>query len=460
MDTNQNLSYFGERFEIKFWNQIIGKRLLKGKEVFREVDFGLMLIPVLKVSHFSFSQSKTLLLLIKEYYERYRSIPFYDTLREVYASNPKYSDDKETFFQFLNDIENVVIENVDYIRGSAKFFIQQQNFFVTVREIEKKLKEGKTSSFEDIVNDVRKSIEVNDLNKKPLLLNSETFVPVDDNTRIPISTGLGVSFDSVISGGLSRGDLGVVGAGYGVGKTTYSAVVCSAAFLQGKTVLYIYFEGAQDQLISKFQAHWTGLSINETRKKGNKAIVGMECKKFLKKGENVGGNLIIKKLDAINTKWSDVEQTMFYIENVMGKKLDLLVIDYLDCIKGDKEYGESTYLAGPEVLRKIENAIDEDHFNCAAWVLIQGKKDTYGVKDVEPAMLGGSVDLLKIAHLLMTIGKDSEQMTNQSANINVWKNRLGDGRVKYENTIFDNAKVKIKIEDFNLVTTFEKKKKE
>lgn len=453
----ENLSYFGERFELKLLNQIIGKRLLKGKEIFRDVEFGLTLLPILNESHFSINTSKVLLNIIKEYYVKYHSIPFYDTIREIYSIGNK---DKQIFFQFLDDIENVAIENIDHIRNSAKTFIQQQNFFSSVKTIEKQLKEGKISSFDEAVDKVRKSIEINDLNKKPLILNSETFKTVDDTSRVPISTGLGQAFDSALSGGPSRGDLCVVGAGYGVGKTTFSAVACSHAFLQGKTVFYAYFEGAQDQLISKFQAHWTGLEINETRKKRNKDLVEMECKAYLQKGEKMGGKLIIKKFDAINTYWSNVEQTLFYIEKVLGNKIDLIVIDYLECIKSEEHYGDKSYLSGPEVLRKIENSIDADHFNCGAWVLIQGKKDTYGVKDLDPTMLGGSVDLLKIAHVLITIGKDHNQMMDGKANINFWKNRLGDGRVKFEDVVFDNAKVKIKVEDFNIVTSFEKNKKD
>lgn len=454
----ENLSFFGEKFEIKFWNQIIGRRILKGKELFRDVDFGIVLMPILHKEHFSLPFSKSLLDIIQDYYQKYRSIPFYDTIREIYSGQDK--KDKEIFFQFLDDIEHVIIENIDHIRNSAKSFIQEKNFFNSVKKIEKDLKDGKISSFEDAVEKVRKSIEVNDLNKKPLVLSSDTFTTVDDTNRVPISVGLGATFDAAISGGPSRGDLCVLGAGYGVGKTTFAVAACSAAFMQGKTVFYAYFEGAQDQLISKFQAHWTGLEINETRKKRNKDVVEMQCKSYLKKGEKNGGKLIIKKFDAINTKWSNIEQTLFYVEKVMGEKLDLLVIDYLECIKGDESYGEKQYLAGPEVLRKIENAIDEDHFNCAAWILIQGKKDTYGIKDLEPNSLGGSVDLLKIAHVLVTVGKDNTQMLEGQGNINFWKNRLGQGRIKYENVVFNNAQVKIVVEDFNIVNTFEKPKKD
>lgn len=453
----KNLSYFGEKFEIKLWNQIVGKRILKGKEIYRDVEFGAMLLPILKQEHFSNSASKSLFKIVKGYYDKYRSIPFYDTVREIYSSQ---TQDREVFFQFLDDIENVAIENIDHIRNSAKTFIQQQNFFTSVHSIEKDLKEGKINSFDEAVDKVRRSIEINDLNRKPLILSSESFTSVDDTSRVPISTGLGVAFDSALGGGPSRGDLCVMGAGYGVGKTTFSVIACSAAFLQGKTVLYAYFEGAQDQLISKFQAHWTGLEINETRKKKNKEFVESQCKAYLKRGEKVGGKLIINKFDTINTYWSNIEQTMFYIEKVLGHKIDLIVIDYLECIKSEEQFGEKQYLAGPEVLRKIENAIDAEHFNCGAWVLIQGKKDTYGVKDLDPTMLGGSVDLLKIAHVLMTVGKDHDQMTSGKGNINFWKNRLGQGRIKYDDVIFDNAKVKIVVEDFNIVNTFEKTKKE
>lgn len=461
MDLNEtlDLGVFGEKFEIKFFNQLIGRRLLKGKELYRDVEYGVSMIGILNPKHFSLPFSKTLLEIIKGYYVEYRSIPFYDTVREIYSA--KYGTDREVFFQFLNDIEHVVIENADHVKDNARNFIQQQNFIHIVESVKNEWKKGKIKDGDSAVEKVRKAIEINDTSKKPLLISSETFKLVDDTTRIPIPTGLGKPFDDAIKGGPSRGDLILVGAGTGVGKTTFSAVIATTAFLEGKTVFYAFFEGTQNDLFSKLQANWSGFSIDESMNVKNKHIIETHCKSILRKGEEVGGKFIVKKFDAIDTHWSNIEQALFHVEKVQGYKLDLIIIDYLECIKGDKnDYGDKDYLAGPEVLRKIEDAISETNFNCAAWVLLQGKKGTHGIRDLEPSMLSGSGDLQKITHVMMTIGKDEEQILSGKANINIWKNRLGSGRVKFDDVKFDNSRVKIKVEDHNVTSAYEKNPKQ
>jgi hypothetical protein len=75
-------------------------------------------------------------------------------------------------------------------------------------------------------------------------------------------------------------------------------------------------------------------------------------------------------------------------------------------------------------------------------------------------MLSGSGDLQKITHVMMTIGKDEEQILSGKANINIWKNRLGSGRVKFDDVKFDNSRVKIKVEDHNVTSAYEKNPKQ
>lgn len=455
-----NLSYLGERFEIKFLNQIIGSRFMKGKEIFRDAQYGMSVLGILTPEIFNLSYSKTVLNIIKNYYEKYHTIPFYDTLNELICTTIKDADEKETLNQFLKDINTVIVENKEHIKNSAKTFIQQQNFALALENAQKELRNGKMDSFVAAADLIRKSIQVNDITQKPTQILSDEFEVVNDESRNPISSGMGDPMDKAMNGGLSRGEMGIFGAGYKVGKTTYGMVQATKAFSLGKTVLYIGFEDTEQQLRSKLQACWTGLEINEARKIKNKEFVEKTCKKFIKKCEDNGGKLFLKKFDPINTKWGDIESYLYYMENIMEVKIDMLIFDYLECINSNKQYAaEQWYLVGPEILREIENAIQPSRFNCAAWVFLQGKKDTYGVSDVEPTELGGSVKILQIGHILITVGKSQEQVTNGRANINIWGSRLGVGRMQFKDCIFDNARVNIKIEDENMVGDFQKNKK-
>lgn len=453
------LTYLGEKFEIKLLKEIIGKRFLKGKEIYRDSQYGFSILNILEEKHFNLEYSKILLRIIKEYYAKYRSIPFYDTLKELIAIN--YSNQKDILYQFLSDVDSVIIENVDHIRDSGKTFIQQQNFSAAVKEFEKRLKLGQVKSFEEGVDIIRRAIQVNNINQKATIISSDTFTVVGDETRMPIPSGIGVCFDKRLNGGLSRGDLGIYGAGTKVGKTTFAVSQVSEAFKNGKTVVYCYFEGKEDEeIIGKLQASWSGLTINEAKKIKNKAMVEMECKRFIKNAEDRGGNLIMRKFDSLNTKWADIENFLYNLEKIDGYKIDMVLIDYLELVQPTKQYGENNWhQAAPDILREIENVIAKDKLNCACWVFIQGTKNTNGISDLDLLMMGGSAKIAQIAHVIILVGKSFEQGANGTANLNIIGSRIGDAPVRFKDIKYDNARVKIYVEDENIVTDFQKPKR-
>lgn len=459
MQQEQNLTYLGEKFEPKFWKEFIGRRIEKGKEVFRDCNFGLSILNILEEKHFHLEYSKMLLQLIKKFYEKYKTIPFYDTLRELVST--EFPNQKQTFYQFLSDVESVVIDNSDFIRESAEGLIKQQNFSAAVKEFEKRLKLGKAKSFEEGVDLIRRAIQVNNSLNKATQIKSESFEVVTDANRIPIPTGMGKCFDDRIKGGLSRGDLGVFCAGTKVGKTTFAAIQASQAFKEGKTVVYIYFEGKESsEIIGKFQAVWSGLTIDESKVEKNKSYVTKECKKFIKNAEERQGKLFLKKFDSVKTTWPQIESFLYNLEIVEGNKIDMVLIDYLELIQPvtDRDYGDKVYDAHADILREIENLIDEKRMNCAAWVFVQGTKDTNGKEDLTLENMGGSRRIPQIAHLLVMVGKSFEQAEKGLSTMKILGNRLG-YTAKFKDIIYDNAKVKIYVEDVNIVNTVEKPKK-
>jgi len=68
--------------------------------------------------------------------------------------------------------------------------------------------------------------------------------------RQTIPTGIG-AIDSLTGGGLGKGEIGVILAPSGVGKTTALTIIANTAFEQEKNVAHIVFEDSKDDIKRK-----------------------------------------------------------------------------------------------------------------------------------------------------------------------------------------------------------------
>jgi KaiC/GvpD/RAD55 family RecA-like ATPase len=85
---------------------------------------------------------------------------------------------------------------------------------------------------------------------------------LDDDYRHPIPMGI-PGIDNLLKGGLAKGELGVILAPTGVGKTTVLTKICNHAFNLGYNVLQIFFEDNPKIIQRKHFTLWTGIAPDE-----------------------------------------------------------------------------------------------------------------------------------------------------------------------------------------------------
>ena len=65
-----------------------------------------------------------------------------------------------------------------------------------------------------------------------------------------------------MNGGLSKTELGVVVAPFGVGKTTLATKMANSAFNHGYNVLQVFFEDQPKVIKRKHYSCWTNIELN------------------------------------------------------------------------------------------------------------------------------------------------------------------------------------------------------
>ena len=109
-----------------------------------------------------------------------------------------------------------------------------------------------------------------------------------DDFRHPVGTGIS-GIDNITDGGLSKGELGVVLAPFGVGKSTVLTKFANTAYNLGHNVVQIIFEYNPKVIQRKHISCWTGIELNELSQRKE------EVQEKLKGFKTGRGKLIIKK---------------------------------------------------------------------------------------------------------------------------------------------------------------------
>ena len=155
--------------------------------------------------------------------------------------------------------------------------------------------------------------------------------------------------------------------------------------------------------------------------------------------ETVTNKLILKKLpsDSLN-----ISQIKNQIRKMIaeGFKIDLVVLDYIDCINPDKVLGDEWKSEG-SVMRGFESLCHE--LNIVGWTATQGNRSSISSDVVTTDQMGGSIKKAQVGHVIISVAKTLQQKEMNLATIAITKSRIGKDGIVFENYKFDNEMLEI-----------------
>lgn len=133
-----------------------------------------------------------------------------------------------------------------------------------------------------------------------------------------------------------------------------------------------------------------------------------------------------------------------------GFKPDLVIIDYFECLKPERDsnYSDSEWTKEGVTMRKLESICNEK--NIAIWVPVQGTKGSIGADFVGLMHAGGSVSKVQIGHVVITLARTDDQKSQGRLNMYIQKLRaVKIGRDKFINVQFNNGTGKFDMSDMD-----------
>ena len=383
---------------------------------------------------------------VMKYYDEKGKVPSYDILDVLLMEKAKTSIEREEFKSLLNIMkEDKILSDLhDMKEHAVRFFKQQETIKLSnkiLQSIEAGYDDDKLRALLDDAKDILVPTD-NDLGASPVDYMEEIF---NDEDAEKVPTGY-FELDAVLGGGLQKGNVGLLAAHTGAGKTTFSTAMAVQAAIQGYKVLQIVFEESEKDIIKKQYACLTKDYVSNMSKKRISEQTKAEVRRWM---PIVSQNIIVKRLQNTKTTWEEVENYIFNLIMVKNFNPDVIFIDYFDCLKHTTDMRLTQVQAATRCIKKIDDFAKTHKY--AIWVMQQTNRQgaqaaTKG--DVE-GNIQGAFAVQQTTAVNMYLTKSEEEKTTNKATLTLKKNRQG-CLCTFESFYFNNGTLQI---DMSTATT-------
>ena len=248
-------------------------------------------------------------------------------------------------------------------------------------------------------------------------------------------------FNKITKGGLPNKTLNIALAGTGVGKSLFMCHVAASVLLQGKNVLYITLEMAEERIAERIDANLLNIPIQD--------ITDLPKSMFEKKVNNVAqktqGSLIIKEYPTASAHAGHFRSLLNELALKKSFRPDIIFIDYLNiCSSSRYRAGSSvnSYTVVKSIAEELRGLAVE--FNVPIVSATQTTRSGYGSSDVELTDTSESFGLPATADLMFALISTSELEELGQILVKQLKNRYNDPTVNKRFVIgIDRAKMRL-----------------
>ena len=393
-----NLSKFGQSFQSK----VVSALLTDDK-------FLDTLSEILNPRFFESEANKWIVGEIVDYHEEFRKPPTLDVFK---AQVSKLDNEilKTTVVEQLRHVFTQVGNvDLDYIKKEFTSFCRNQNLKNVILQSVDLLKAGNFDRIKDLVDKAMKVGTETDLGHDYI---EDYDLRAEDVKRDTVQTDW-KPINDLMDGGLGPGELGVVVAPSGVGKTWILTALGASAVRQGLSVVHYTMELSENYVGQRYDTVFT--KIPSADLKDNKEEVKSKIK-------SLNGKLMIKYFPP---KGVSVKKLQQHIDKMIAtdNKPDVIIVDYADLLLSYSNKSDSTYAEQGGVYIDLRGMSGE--LGIPIWTASQTNRSAIDSEVIEADKIADSYAKVMNADFIMSWSRKSKDKLNNTARAHIMKNRFG-----------------------------------
>ena len=413
------------------------------KGLLHDENYTRKVLPYVKDEYFETTVGRTYFELCKEHFSRYNECP---SKESIYVALEELSGVSEEEFRGIGEVAESLFEQTetkrDWLIDETEKWCKERAVYLALLE-SISIHDGKTDKTRDSI---------------PSLLTDALAVSFDPHVghdylsdykerydfyhlkEERISFGLDY-FDKITKGGIPNKTLNIALAGTGVGKSLFMCSFASSCLLQGKNVLYITLEMAEERIAERIDANLLNVNIQD--------IIDVPLPNFETKVTNIQkktqGQLFVKEYPTASAHSGHFDALLKELQLKKSFSPDIIFIDYLN-ICASSRFRPGSNVNSYTVVKSIAEELRglAVKYNLPIVSATQTTRSGYGSSDVNITDTSESFGLPATADLMFALISNDELDQMGQIMVKQLKNRYNDPTMHRKFVVgIDRAKMRL-----------------
>jgi replicative DNA helicase len=393
-----NLSKFANSFQTKAISVMLSDKAFLDQA-----------IDIIDPKHFESDSHAWIVEKILWYFGEYRNIPTMDVFKqEIDKLGEKDVLKTSTVIALKEIYKNLQASDIKYVKDEFLEFCKNQALKNAILKAADKLGTG---DYEGIKVIVDKAMNAGQERNYGHNWKQDIEKRIVHNVRQTIGTEWSV-VNEIMDGGLGGGELGVIVAPPGIGKSWALSSIGIGGLRRGKRVLHYTLELNEDYLGLRYDTLTTGYEPNQIRHHVDKVKRAME---------EITGDLILKYYP---TRCASSMTFRAHIDRITstGFAPDLILVDYADLMR-PTEKSDARYQDLGVIYEDLRGLAGE--LKVPLWTASQSQRSSMNDEVIEADKIAESFNKIMTADFIMSISRRLADKQSSTGRAHIIKNRFG-----------------------------------
>ena len=406
------LQDFGHTFQIKSIAS-----LMKNQTFLEQIH------DILDEKHYDGDSLKWIVKECKKYYDEYRKCITLDVFK-VKTSEVENDILKTSIVENLKEVfRHLESPDLDFIEDKALDFFKNQTLKnAIIQSVDIMESKGDFEQIKRLVDDALNAGTERNIGHEYIEHIEDRY---SETARTTVPTGWDV-IDDLTQGGLGGGELGVIVAPAGVGKTWVLAAIGANSMKRGRHIVHYSLELNEAYVGLRYDSIFTGIANQNL--KYHKDDVQTEM-------EKLKGDLVIKYYP---TKSASVNTLSAHLKRIttLGTEVDMVVVDYADILKDTGGSKEVRHALG-NIYEDLRGLAGE--FQIPIWTASQANRSALDEDVIEATKVSESYQKIMTADFVMSLSRKVEDKIGNTGRFHVIKNRFGPDGITFPAKVNTNT---------------------
>ncbi len=374
--------------------------------MFTDRTFLQQIADIIQPQYFESESNSWILDIILVHFRTYKTPPTKDVLK-VKVTEIEHDVLKVAVVEQLKEVFRYMeSDDLSFVKDEILRFCKNQEIKHAIMDSVNLLKNGNYDEIKTKIDSAMKAGADTDIGHE---YKSQVALRYNEAARHTITTGWDV-VDDLMDGGLAPGELGVVMAPAGIGKSWLLINIGANAIRNGKNVVHFTLELNQNYVGQRYDSVITGIPAQNLKN---------HQEDIENKMSRISGELVIKYYP---TKSVGIMALKAHIEksSMLNKAPDLVIVDYADLLKVS---AKDKHEALEELYEELRGMAGE--YGVPVWTATQAGRAALEDDIIEADKIAASYGKVMVSDFIMSLSRKVQDKLSGTGRVHIVKNRFG-----------------------------------